>query len=205
MLHRPSLRVVVATTTAAVVLVGGAQLASYATTHHGYAASTAAKTTQPKTITFSLGTNGQTFAGGTQHLYTAKVPKGKYSVSVSGFMSGLTGTNDNSYTCLLVDKKTLLHVLHSVGDFTGGQRLYSISGQDGQDSPFSFGLVSDHNPVALIDRTTVIYGCLLNGPDPFTVIRPLKFALTPVKTTNQKGQKFTISKVKARQLVHALR
>jgi hypothetical protein len=206
MFARPSLRVVVATTSAAALLVGGAQLASYAATHHGHSGAATSRSSQPKTITFTLGSNGQSFGAGSAHLFTAKVPKGTYSVGISGFLQDTSGTFDDtqSYTCLLTDKRTLLHVLQGSGNFSGAQRLYSLTGQSAGDGTFAFGLVNDANPVAKVDRPNVIYGCLLNG-GPYTVIRPLKFALTPIKATNKKGKKFTLPAPKARQLARALR
>ena len=204
--HRPSLRAVAATSTAAALLVGGAQLAAYAANHHGSGAggSVAAKSTQPKTIAFTVGTNEQVFAGNTQHLFTAKVPKGSYAVSISGFVTAGSSTDD-SYTCLLVDKKFLLHLLTSPGSLAGAQRLYSAAEASSTDEGFGYGIIGDHNPVAKVDRPTIVYGCAFNGTDSYTVARPVKFTLTPIKATNQKGHKFTLPAPKARQLARALR
>ena len=111
-------------------------------------------------------------------------------------MSAPTGTDNNSYTCLLADKKTLLHLLRHSGSLTGTQRLYSAAEESGVDDSFGFGVITDHNPVAKVDRPHIVYGCVFNGADPFTVARPVEFALTPVKATQQKGKKFTLPAMK---------
>jgi hypothetical protein len=206
MLSRPSLRTIVATTTAAALLVGGAQLASYATTHHGHGAgaSTAAKSSQPKTITFTLGSNTQVFAPNSQHLFTAKVPKGTYAVGISGFVSTASSTDDN-YTCLLVDKRALLHLAGSSGSLAGTQRLSSAAEAAASDAGFGYGIIGDYNPVAKVDRSTILYGCVFNGTDTYTVARPVEFTLTPVKPSHQKGKKFTLPTPKLRDLARAVR
>jgi hypothetical protein len=207
MLRRPSVRLVLTTVSAAALLAGGIDLASYAASgrHQGSGASASHKTALPKTITFTLGTNGQNFGAGSAHLFTAKVPKGTYAASISGFIADTSGTPDGGYTCLIADKKALLHLLHHPSSLAGTQRIYSAAEQDESQASFGFGLVNDHNPVAKVDRSTIVYGCSINGTNPVTVARPLKFALTPVKASNQKGKKFTLPTAKAAKLARALR
>lgn len=203
MSRRPPLRAVLATSAAAALLVGGANLASYAATHHGHGAgASASRASQPKTITFTLGSNNQTFNAGSVHLFTGKVPPGTYATSISGFLSS---TTNDSYTCLLVDKKALLHLVQHPSSLSGAQRLYSAVEQSGADNTSGFGLITEHNPVAKVDRSTIVYGCVFNGPDPYRVARPLEFALTPVKASHQRGKKFNLPTMKVRQLAHALR
>lgn len=207
MSSRPSPVAALSIVAAAVVLVGGAGLASYAATGHGQHSrgSAAHKAAQPKTISFTLGANGRNFGPGTPHLFTAKVPTGTYAVSISGFVTDTSSTNDNSYTCLVADKKAVLHLLHHPGSLTGTQRIYSAAEQDESTNSFGFGLINDHNPVAKVDRKTIVYGCTFNGSSPTTVARPLKFALTPIKATNEKGQEFTLPTAKVAKLAQALR
>lgn len=206
MFARPSLRAVLATTAAAALLVGGADLASYAATHHSASAGAAGKPhAQPKTIAYHLGLPGKSFQGSSTHLFTAKVPKGTYEVSISGWLNDTSGNTSDNYTCLVADKRTLFHVLRHPGNLSGAQRLYAVTGQSDLTDTFDFAVVGIANPVAKVDRSKVVYGCLLNGTGPFHIVRPLVFSLRPVSATNKTGKPLALAKMKARQLSHALR
>jgi hypothetical protein len=158
MFTRPPLRAVLATTAAAGLLVGGANLASYAATHHGHSSGTSAKPhAQPKTIAYHLGSPGQ--AMGNTRLFSAKVPKGTYEVSISGWLSDDVSTTGDSVTCVLADKKALFHLLNHPGSLTGAQRFYAITGGS-EDKTYDFAVMDNSNPVAKIDRRNISYGCL---------------------------------------------
>ena len=202
MFTRPSLRAVLATTAAAALLVGGANLASYAATHHGHAAS-GKGSAQPKAISFHLGIQGHKLAGGA-HLFTAKVPKGTYSVGMSGvLLDANTGTD--SYFCTLADKKSFVHLIKHPGTNPDFSHLYEINGQSQSDGTFDFGLLDGFNPVAKITLPTIVYGCILSGTGPFTLSRVPTFTLTPVKVTTKKGSSFPISRTQVRKLVGTFR
>jgi hypothetical protein len=202
MFTRPSLRAVLATTGAAALLVGGANLASYAATHHGHGGS--AKASASKTTVFTLGSPGQKFAGNTAHLFTAKVPKGTYQMTMSGIAVDSAASDTDNVTCVFVDQKTLTHLLHSSGSLKGGQRLYALLSSQGTDS--NFGFINQTNPAAKVDRPNIVYGCTFNGTGPFQVVRPLQFTMTPVKATKGKSTgKYHLPATKVRDLARALR
>jgi hypothetical protein len=202
MFTRPPLRAVLATTAAAGLLVGGANLASYAATHHGHSSGTSAKPhAQPKTIAYHLGSPGQ--AMGNTRLFSAKVPKGTYEVSISGWLSDDVSTTGDSVTCVLADKKALFHLLNHPGSLTGAQRFYAITGGS-EDKTYDFAVMDNSNPVAKIDRRNISYGCLLSG-GPFHVVRPLVFTLKPVSVSNKKGHALQLTKSQVGSLHSALR
>jgi hypothetical protein len=204
MLRRPPLRAVLATAAAATVLVGGVNLASYAAGHHQGTGSAAKPSAQPKTIKFHIGSPGATFNGGSTHLFSAKVPKGTYEISMSGLLVDQSTGSDN-LTCLVADKKTLTRLLGHPGSFAGAQRLYSIFTQSQADSTTGFGLLDSTNPAVKVDRAKIVYGCALSGTGPFLVARPPVFTLRPVKVTNKSGHHYTPPVAKVQKLTRALR
>jgi hypothetical protein len=208
MIRRPSVRLVATTVTAAALIAGGVDLASYAASSrdHGAGASASSQAGQPKTLVFHLGKTGQSFNAGSIRLYSAKVPTGNYSVSMSGvFVDKAADESGDSYTCVLSDKKSLLHGLGSSN--ASFKRIYSATGQDASEGVFSFGVFTDTNPVAHVDRHKILFGCLFNGTGPYQVSRVPVFTLTPVKRDSRSGHRFTLPSPKAdlRKLSRALR
>jgi hypothetical protein len=206
MLSRPSLRAVLATTAAAGLLVGGANLASYAATHHGHGAgaSAAAKSTQPKTITFHLGKPGKKFAGSSTHLVSAKVPKGTYEVAMTGLiLDPDTIASTDSYSCLVSDRRTILKALHGSITPATYTHFYALDG-DGQGS-FKFGALDSYNPAQRIDRPTIALGCIFSGTTPWTIARTLTFTLRPVKVTSEHTSPILVARSQARRLSSLLR
>jgi hypothetical protein len=214
MLRRPSVRASVTTVAAAVVLVGGANLASYAATgsvlslgHHAHATqlrggtgSGQAAGTGSKVVKFHLGSPGKTFAGGSAHLFSAKVPTGTYQVGVTGFLTDFAGTTD-SYTCLVADKRDILKVL--AGTSQNLRRVYAIDGAE--QGEFAFGALEGTNEAQKIDRAKIAFGCLFNGTGPFKVKRTLSFTLRAVNVVNKSGSSISVTKSGARKLSGLLR
>ncbi|HEX3298280.1 MAG TPA: hypothetical protein VHR85_15800 [Nocardioides sp.] len=204
MLRRPPLRAVLATAAAATVLVGGVNLASYAASHHG-TGSAARPSPPPKTIKFHLGSTGQQFNGGSVHLFTAKVPKGTYNVGLSGIMLDQTSASGESYSCVLADRRALLRILNHPSASPDFQRIYDITGQSRDDGSFAFGILDATNPVAKIDRSKIVFGCLFNGSGPYVMSRVPTFTLTPVRVTNKKGARLPVSRSAVHKLIADLR
>jgi hypothetical protein len=206
MIRSLSLRSTVTTIAAAAVLVSGASLASYAANGNAHSAKTAssARAAQPRTIKFHLGAPGKVYNAGTFHLFTAKVPKGTYSVGLSGVFLA-SSASGQSYDCLLSDKKSLLNILTNPSGTPNFSRIYNITGQSSDDGTFAFGILDATNPVATIDRSTIVYGCIFNGGTPYTVGRTPTFSLTPVKTTGQAGKPLPLPKSEVRKMAGLLR
>jgi hypothetical protein len=205
-----SLRAVLATASAAGLLVGGVSLASYATTRHdGAGGGGAGASSAPKVVKFHFGVQNQTFNGGAFRFFTAKVPTGNYSVSMSGaFVDEAVDKTGDSYSCLLADKKTLVKALTSSGGTTSFKRIYSATGQDFDTTgSFSFGIYTDTNPAVHIDRAKIMFGCVFNGGGPFRINRVPVFTLTPIKVDGRSGNRFIPAPPKAdiRRLMTALR
>jgi hypothetical protein len=205
-----SLRAVLATATAAGLLVGGVSLASYATTRHDSAGGAGAGAAgAPKVIKFHLGVLNQTFNGGAFRLFTAKVPTGNYSVSMSGvFDDQAVDDSGDSYSCLLADKKDLLKALTSGGGAPNFKRIYSATGQDYDTTgSFNFGIFTDTNPAAHVDRAKLIYGCIFNGDGPYRVSRVPVFTLTRISADSRSGHRYIppLPKADIRRLSGALR
>jgi hypothetical protein len=212
MLRRPPLRAVLATGAAAALLVGGINLASYATTHHGTngAGGGAGAGAAPKVLKFHLGVQNQTYNGGAFRLYTAKVPKGNYSVSMSGvFDDQAAVATGDSYSCLLADKKDLVRQLGSGSPNPNFKRIYAATGQDFDSTgSFNFGFFTDTNPAAHVDRTKIVFGCVFNSGGPYRVARVPVFTLTPIKVDSRSGKRFIpapVAKADLRRLSQALR
>ena len=209
MLRRPPLRAVLATASAAALLVGGVNLASYAATHHGGGAAGAGASGAPKVLKFHFGVQNQSFHGGAFRLYTAKVPNGNYSASMSGvFNDQALYESGDSYSCLLADKKSLLHALTSGGGTPNFKRIYSATGQDFDSTgSFGFGIFSDTNPAVHVDRTKIMFGCVFNSGGPYRIARVPVFTLTPIKVDGRSGHRFIPPAPKAdlSTLVNALR
>jgi hypothetical protein len=204
MLRRPPLRAVLATSAAAALLVGGANLASYAATHHGHGAS--AKSSAAKTLVFHLGKPGKVMNGDTFHLFNAKVPKGTYSVSMSGIIAPAGGDPTDNISCVVGDKKVLVHLFNGSGVGKSGNGLYLIEGQTQSVPPGETGFIDQTNPAATVTRTKLLVGCVLNGPDKFQVVRPMVFTFTPVRTKTLKpGAAYTPPPTKLHDLTRALR
>jgi hypothetical protein len=206
-----SLRAVLATATAAGLLVGGISLASYATTRHDNAGggAGAGASSAPKVIKFHLGSQNQTFNGNAIRLYTAKIPTGNYSVSMSGvLLDQATDKTGDSYSCLLADKKDLVHALTSGSGATSFKRIYSATGQDFDTvGSFSFGIYTDTNPAVHVDRSKIMFGCVFNGTGPYKVSRVPVFTFTPIKVDGHSGKRWFPPTPKAdlRQLSQVLR
>jgi hypothetical protein len=197
MLRRPSIRSTLTTVAAACVLVGGANLASYAGTGFtlgsgphaaGSAASGAGASSGPKTIKFHLGAPGASFAGGSAHLLTAKVPTGNYAVGMSGIMLDSPGSGTDSYSCLVADKKDVTKVLG--GTSQNLRRVYALDG-DSQGN-FKFGVLDNTNHAQKVDRAKIVFGCVFNGTGPFKVKRTLTFTFRPVKVSSKSGSPIDI-------------
>lgn len=201
MLTRPSLRAVIATTSAAALLVGGADLASYAATHHGPSRASGSKSAQPRAITFHLGQVGAQYNAGSAHVFTAKVPKGTYRVSMSGLLTETGGSGD-AIVCTIADKTAFVRLIEHPSAHQLLNRLYELVIQNQSDDLSTFGLFEGTNPVVKISRT-ITYGCLLEGSGTFTVGRVPVFTLTPVKSDNQKGKPLPIAKADLRAALRA--
>jgi hypothetical protein len=205
-----SLRVVLATAASAGLLVGGITLASYATTRHDSAggAGGAGGSSAPKVLKFHLGVQNQTYNGGAFRLFTAKIPTGNYAVSMSGvFLDQAVDDSGDSYSCLAADKKDLLKALTS-GSGASFKRIYSATGQDFDTTgSFNFGIFTDTNPAAHVDRSKIMFGCVFNGDGPYKISRVPVFTFTPVKVDGRSGKRFVPPTPKAdlRRLREALR
>jgi hypothetical protein len=199
MIRRPSLRSTVTTVAAAALLAGGASLASYAATSHGHGTG-GGTSSEPKTIKYSLGSPGKLYKGNTQHLFTAKVPKGSYQIGMSGLVLDNQGADNDSYSCLLADKKNIQHVL---GGGNPNYRLWYALDGDGKGS-FKFGVVNYSNNAQKISRPNIVFGCIFDGTGPFTVARTLTFTLRPVKVTAAKGKPLSVPASQVHRLVGKL-
>jgi hypothetical protein len=157
---------------------------------------------EPKTIRFHLGSPGQTFAGDTQHVFSAKVPTGTYQIGLTGLLTESPSTSGDSYTCLIADKAKLLALFGggSLSNFTG---FYALDG-DTQGS-FKYGVLDDTNHAQKVTRSSIAYGCLFTGPDAFKVRRTLTFTLHPVTATDKSGTPLSITRSGARHLLRTLR
>ena len=188
--------------------VGGVSLASYATTRHEGAGGGAGASSAPKVIKFHVGVQNQSFHGGAFRLYSAKVPTGNYSVSMSGVFADEAVDETGDGSCLLADKKTLVKALTSGGGTPSFKRIYSATGQDFDTTGgFSFGIYSDTNPAVHIDRAKIMFGCVFNSGGPYRIIRVPVFTLTPIKVDGRSGTRFIPAPPKAdiRRLIAALR
>ena len=57
---------------------------------------------------FAIGSQGQTFAGGTKQVFYAKLPAaGTYQVGVNGLVTETGGSTGDSVTCLVIDKAAI--------------------------------------------------------------------------------------------------
>jgi hypothetical protein len=195
MIRRPSLRSAVTTVAAAALLAGGASLASYAATNHGHGAG-GGTSSEPKTIKYTLGSPGKVYQGNTQHLFTAKVPKGTYQIGMSGLVLDNDGADNDTYSCLLADKKNIQHVLG------GGNPNYSLwYALDGDaKGSFKYGVVNNSNNAQKISRPGIVFGCIFDGTGPFTVARTVAFTLRPVKVSPESGKPLPVAKSQGRRL-----
>jgi hypothetical protein len=201
MIRRPSLRSTVTTVAAAALLAGGASLASYAATSHGPGTGGGAATSsEPKTLKFTLGSPGKIYHGNTDHLFTAKVPKGAYQIGMSGLVLDNTGSDSDSYTCLIADQKNIEHVLG--GGHPNYALWYALDGD--RKGAFKYGVVNYSNSAQRIARPNIVFGCIFDGTGPFTVARTLTFTLRPVKVTAEKGKPLPVAKSQARRLAGKL-
>ena len=201
MIRRPSVRSTVTTVTAAAVIAAGASLASYAATSHGHATGGGAgASSEPKTIKYTLGSPGKVFKGGTTHLFTAKVPKGTYQVAMSGLVLDNAGADNDTYTCLVADKKNIQHVLG--GGNPNYALWYALDGD--QKGGFKYGVVNYSNNAQRIARPNVAFGCLFEGTGPYTVGRTVTFTLRPVKVTSKTGKPLPVAKSQVRRLAGKL-
>ena len=200
---RPSPAAAVSIVAAAVVLVGGVSLASYSTTRHDSAGGAGAGAPLPKTRVYTVGSTHQIINGGASRLRSVNVPKGYYEISLSGLVTDQSSDPDG-ISCLLTDKKTLTYILNHPGSLRGSQRLYMLLNSDSADP--QFGVFDQTNPVAHVDRRSIVYGCVFNGTGPFEVIRPIQYTLTPVKpTTPKRGQVYQLPTAKLGGVIKALR
>ncbi len=201
MIRRPSLRSSVTTISAVAVRVGGASLASYAATGRGHATGAGATASEPKTIKYTLGSPGKIYHGNTDHLFTTKVPKGTYQIGISGLVLDNAGSDSDSYTCLVADKKNIQHVLG--GGNPNDALWYALDGD--RKGAFKYGVVNYSNSAQRIARPNIVFGCIFDGTGPFTVARTLTFTLRPVRVTAEKGKPLPVAKSQARRLAGKLR
>jgi hypothetical protein len=207
MFTRPVSSAAVGIVAAATILVGGASLASDAAPGHGHAGGGAARAhgaAPPKTISFTLGQLNTQYPGGVAKFFTAKVPKGSYSVSLNGGILDSTPTGDG-IVCAIADKKALVHILlHPTAGETFN-RIYELVIQSESDSSSSFGFFEGADPLVKINRPTIAYGCILEGSGPFRIVRVPVFTLTPVKNAPHKSKPLPLSKADPRALLRASR
>jgi len=75
----------------------------------------------------------------------------------------------------------------------------------GAGGSFAFGILDATNPVAKIDRSKIVFGCLFNGSGPYVMSRVPTFTLTPVRVTNKKGARLPVSRSAVHKLIADLR
>jgi hypothetical protein len=161
-----------------------------------------ASTLEPKTIRFHLGSPGRTFAGDTQHVFSAKVPKGTYQLGLTGLVTQSPSTSGDSYTCLIADKAKML-ALFAGGSPSNFSGFYAIDGDT--QGAFKYGVLDDTNHAQKVTKSSIAFGCLFTGPDAFTVRRTMTFTLRPVTATDKSGTPLSITRTGARHFLRALR
>jgi len=163
---------------------------------------------EPKTITFRLGSVGQSFAGGTVRFFSARVPKGTYEVAVSGLITQSSTDPGDNYSCVIADKATLLRVLSGTVTRTDLTGIYALDGD--KSGGFKYGVVGNVNPVQSLKSSSIAYGCQFNSsvtptPDSFVTSRPVIFTLRQVTRASKGGAPLPVSRTAAANLARALR
>jgi hypothetical protein len=155
-------------------------------------------------VRFPIGSQGQSFPGGTNALFYAKLPAtGTYQVGITGLVSETGGTTGDSVTCLVIDKAALDAALG--GGSLDFSKVYAATETVSGDSTFGFLTYTNH--AQKIASKNVGLGCTFSSSTgTFTNARQIAITFKPESVTNKAvGGAVPLPKSSTRKLLAALR
>jgi hypothetical protein len=138
-------------------------------------------------LRYRIGSVGSSFTSASHdQVFSAKIPKGTYQVSVTGLVTetGSGTTDTDTISCLATDRATLLAALGG-GSFDYS-KVYALTGNKTGD--FDFGVINYTNPAQKISSSNIALGCLFRpqSTGTFTEAHQIAFTFKPVTTSDKR-------------------
>jgi hypothetical protein len=153
---------------------------------------------------FKIGSVGSTFTNASPgNVFSAKIPKGTYQVSVTGLALNSGGGTSDSLTCLALDKNALLVAIG--GGSLDYSKVYALTGN--QTGDFDFGVINYTNPAQKISGSNIALGCVFNTPTgTFTEAHQIAFTFKPITLSDKKkGGAIPLSRTAGHRIASGLR
>jgi hypothetical protein len=157
-------------------------------------------------LRFPIGAQGQSFAGGTNQLFYAKLPAtGNYQVGITGLLTETGGSTGDDVTCLVIDKAALDAALAGGGGNLDFSKVYGLTETASGDS--TSGILNYTNHAQKIANKNIALGCIFSSAaGTYTNVRQIAITFKPESVaTKHVGSAVPLPKSAGRALVGRLR